>query len=257
MAESYNRTDVENQVVAVLVAFEKAAHGWQTLVSDVMDDVDRQFAVLMHGRELYFEHVDKKVESLLEMLSKKPLILEYDEHVDTVCMGRDLIGSLESVAGRIQDAEESVRDKIDEMSEWAAFKVMRTKIMEVFDSVCPPMTADELRELVTAATLSMDTMAVQECLGGPDESWKRRALGEVMDPPPEDKATESDATAAAPPPPPHDSSDSSESDRDSWTCPSGRHCPSCCNTDGIPSSSSDDDDVDTIPKSATVVPKVQ
>jgi hypothetical protein len=199
-----------------------------------MDDVERQIALLMHGREAFFENVDKKVDGLQELLAKRPLVLDFDDHVDAVCMGRDLTSSLEVVASRIMDLEEEVRNKIDDMTEWAAFKVMRTKVMEVLDKICPHKTADEVRELVTAAKLSVDTMAVTESMAG-DESWISRALGEVRDPPQEEEVGE---VADAPPSPPPDSSDS---DGDPYACKSGRHCASCCPTDD------DDDDVDTDP----------
>jgi hypothetical protein len=150
-------------------------------------------------------------------------------------MGRDLTCSLEVVTGRIEDFEEDVRNKIDDMAEWAAFKVMRSKIMEVVDKVCPDKTADEVKELVDAAKLAVDTTAITEEF--PAE-WISRALGEVRDPPPEE-----DAAAAAPtrPDPCYDSS--SDSSRNPYACISGRHCASCgCSC--VSSHSSSDSDKD-------------
>jgi uncharacterized protein Yka (UPF0111/DUF47 family) len=175
-----DRRSVQDQLIDVLVALEKADLGWARLVSDLMEEMGAKMETLMNGRDAYFVNLQKKLDELHGMLSQRPIGLSVDDHVKTACLVHGMTKSLMDIESRADDADRKILDKMDGMAEWAVFKVLRTRLYEVIDQVTDK-TFDEIKDVASKARVAIDMSAVDES-GGRSRAWVARALGEVADP---------------------------------------------------------------------------
>jgi hypothetical protein len=182
--------DVQDQLIDVLVAFEKADVGWAILVSDFLEDLSDKMEKLLNGRDAYFVNLRKKLDEMNGMLKRRPIALPVDDHVKTACLVHDMTNSFLDIESRADDKDREILDKIDEMTEWAVFKVLRTRLYEVIDQVTDK-TFDEIKDVAAKARAAIDVSVVEESCGH-SRAWVARALGEVADPDDDDDSREGD-----------------------------------------------------------------